>query len=211
MRKKDIENALSIFNDVYRDAECALNFTTAYELLIATILSAQCTDVRVNKVTEKLFQEYNTPLKMVELTEVELQEKIKSCGFYKNKAKNILETSRKLLFEFNGQVPEKMEELIELPGVGRKTANVVMSNAYNIPAIAVDTHVFRVSKRIGLAKGDTVLKVEEELMKVIPKSMWSKAHHFLIWHGRKICKARKPECSICPISQYCSYYNKGKY
>jgi endonuclease-3 len=211
MRKKDIENALSIFNDVYGDAECALNFTTAYELLIATILSAQCTDVRVNMVTEKLFQQYNTPLKMVELTEVELQEKIKSCGFYKNKAKNILETSRKLLFEFNGQVPDNMEELIELPGVGRKTANVVMSNAYNVPAIAVDTHVFRVSKRIGFAKGDTVLKVEEELMKVIPKSMWSKAHHFLIWHGRKICKARKPECSICPVSQYCSYYNNGKY
>lgn len=206
MRKKDIENVLKVLNDVYSDAECALNFRTPYELLVATILSAQCTDVRVNIVTEKLFKEYNTPLKMVELTEVELQEKIKTCGFYRNKAKNILETSRKLLFEFNSQVPRNMDDLTKLPGVGRKTANVVMSNAYNIPAIAVDTHVFRVSKRIGLAKGDTPLKVEEELMEVVPKKMWSKAHHFIIWHGRKICKARKPECNICPISNFCDYY-----
>jgi endonuclease-3 len=206
MRKKDIENVLKVLNDVYSDAECALNFRTPYELLVATILSAQCTDVRVNMVTEKLFKEYNTPLKMVELTEVELQEKIKTCGFYRNKAKNILETSRKLLFEFNSQVPSNMDDLTKLPGVGRKTANVVMSNAYNIPAIAVDTHVFRVSKRIGLAKGDTPLKVEEELMEVVPKKMWSKAHHFIIWHGRKICKARKPECNICPISNFCDYY-----
>ncbi|SMC23824.1 DNA-(apurinic or apyrimidinic site) lyase /endonuclease III [Clostridium acidisoli DSM 12555] len=206
MRKKDIQNVLKVLNDVYSDAECALNFRTPYELLVATILSAQCTDVRVNMVTEKLFKEYNTPLKMVELTEVELQEKIKTCGFYRNKAKNILETSRKLLFEFNSQVPSNMDDLTKLPGVGRKTANVVMSNAYNIPAIAVDTHVFRVSKRIGLAKGDTPLKVEEELMEVVPKKMWSKAHHFIIWHGRKICKARKPECNICPISNFCDYY-----
>lgn len=206
MRKKDIENVLKVLNDVYSDAECALNFRTPYELLVSTILSAQCTDVRVNMVTEKLFKEYNTPLKMVELTEVELQEKIKTCGFYRNKAKNILETSRKLLFEFNSEVPSNMEDLTKLPGVGRKTANVVMSNAYNIPAIAVDTHVFRVSKRIGLAKGDTPLKVEEELMEVVPKKMWSKAHHFIIWHGRKICKARKPECNICPISNFCDYY-----
>lgn len=206
MRKKDIENVLKVLNDVYSDAECALNFRTPYELLVATILSAQCTDVRVNMVTEKLFKEYNTPLKMVELTEVELQEKIKTCGFYRNKAKNILETSRKLLFEFNSEVPSNMDDLTKLPGVGRKTANVVMSNAYNIPAIAVDTHVFRVSKRIGLAKGDTPLKVEEELMEVVPKKMWSKAHHFIIWHGRKICKARKPECNICPISNFCDYY-----
>ncbi len=206
MKKKDITNTLNILNEVYSDAECALNFRSSYELLIATILSAQCTDVRVNMVTGKLFEKYNTPETMVELSEVELQEKIHSCGFYRNKAKNILATSRELLLNYNGIVPDNMEELIKLPGVGRKTANVVMSNAFNIPAIAVDTHVFRVSKRIGLASGDNPLKVELELMKVIPKKMWSKAHHFLIWHGRKICKARKPDCGTCPISEYCSYY-----
>ena len=208
MKKKDIKSTLDILSKVYSDAECALNFKSAYELLIATILSAQCTDVRVNLVTEKLFKKYNTPETMVELSDVELQEKIHSCGFYRNKAKNILATSRKLLMEYSGVVPDTMEELIRLPGVGRKTANVVMSNAFNIPAIAVDTHVFRVSKRIGLASGDNPLKVEMELMKVIPKDMWSRAHHFLIWHGRKICKSRKPECGICPISEYCDYYKQ---
>lgn len=209
MKKKDIESVLKILNEVYLDADCALNFTTPYELLVATILSAQCTDVRVNMVTEQLFKNYNTPLKMVELSEAELQEIIKPCGFYKNKARNILETSRKLLFQFDGQVPKTMEELVTLPGVGRKTANVVMSNAFNIQAIAVDTHVFRVSNRIGLAKGKDVLTVEEGLMKVIPHNMWSKAHHIIIWHGRKLCKARKPDCMMCPISEYCEYYKKN--
>ena len=209
MKKKDIKNTLNILNEVYSDAECALNFRSEYELLIATILSAQCTDVRVNLVTAKLFEKYNTPETMVELSEVELQEKIHSCGFYRNKAKNILATSRKSLLEFNGVVPDNMEQLIKLPGVGRKTANVVMSNAFNIPAIAVDTHVFRVSKRIGLASGNNPLQVEMELMEAIPKEMWSKAHHFLIWHGRKICRARKPDCGICPISEYCDYYKQS--
>lgn len=206
MKKKDISNTLNILNEVYSDADCALNFRSTYELLIATILSAQCTDIRVNLVTAKLFENYNTPETMAELSEIDLQEKIHSCGFYRNKAKNILGTSRKLLLEFNGVVPDNMEELIKLPGVGRKTANVVMSNAFNIPAIAVDTHVFRVSKRIGLASGNNPLAVELELRKAIPKEMWSKAHHFLIWHGRKICRARKPECGICPISELCDYY-----
>lgn len=207
LKKKDVDSILKILSEVYEDAKCALNFSTPYELIVATILSAQCTDLRVNSVTEKLFNEYNTPEKMVELTQEELQEKIKSCGFYKNKSKNILETSRMLLLKYNGEVPSSMEELIKLPGVGRKTANVVMSNAYNLPAIAVDTHVFRVSKRIGFASGDTPYKVEEELRKLIQKNMWSKTHNYLIWHGRKICKSRKPECSICPINQYCKYYS----
>ncbi|AGK96265.1 endonuclease III [Clostridium pasteurianum] len=209
MKKKDIDSTLKILSEVYNEAKCALNFKSPYELLISTILSAQCTDVRVNMVTEKLFNEYNTPEKMAELTDEELQEKIKPCGFYRNKSKNILATSRALLLNYNGQVPNTMEELIKLPGVGRKTANVVMSNAFNIPAIAVDTHVFRVSKRIGFASGDNPLKVEEELREVIPKKLWSNAHHYLIWHGRKICKARKPQCEICPISEYCNYYKEN--
>lgn len=211
MKKKDIDSTLKILSETYEEAKCALNFNSPYELLIATILSAQCTDVRVNIVTEKLFSKYNTPDKMAELTEVELQEIIKPCGFYKNKSKNILAASRDLIFNYNSEVPKTMEELIKLPGVGRKTANVVLSNAFNIPAIAVDTHVFRVSKRIGFACGDNPLKVEEELRNIIPKKMWSNAHHYLIWHGRKICKARKPQCEICPISMYCTYYKEEKH
>lgn len=198
--------ALDILKTHYEGAKCALNHKSDYELLIATILSAQCTDDRVNIVTEQLFKDYNTPERIVELTEEELGEKVKSCGFYKNKSKNILEASRKILTDFHGKVPGTMEELISLPGVGRKTANVVLSNAFGVPAIAVDTHVFRVSNRTGLGKGDTPEEVEEKLMKNIPKSMWSEAHHFLIWHGRKVCKARKPECEVCPLSQYCDFY-----
>lgn len=201
--------ALDVLHKHYEGAKCALNHNSTYELLIATILSAQCTDERVNMVTEELFKFYNTPEKMVTLTEEELEEKVKSCGFYKNKSKNILEASKKILMEFKGVVPGTMEELITLPGVGRKTANVVLSNAFGVPAIAVDTHVFRVSNRLGLAKGDTPEEVEQQLMKNIPKRMWSDSHHYLIWHGRKICKARKPECELCPLNIYCDYY-KGK-
>lgn len=206
MLKKNINAVLKILSEDYVEAKCALNFRTPYELLVATILSAQCTDERVNKVTEKLFFDYNTPYKMIELSEEQLQEKIKSCGFYRNKSKNILAASRYLVQNYNGEVPNEMEKLIILPGVGRKTANVVMSNAFNMQAIAVDTHVFRVSRRIGLAEGNDVLKVEMELRKNIPMDMWSKTHHYLIWHGRKICKARKPQCDICHIKGYCKYY-----
>jgi len=198
---------LDILQKNYANAKCALNYSSTYELLIATILSAQCTDERVNIVTGQLFKNYNSAEKMILLNEEELGEKIKSCGFYKNKSKNILEASRKILLNFNGKVPGNMEELITLPGVGRKTANVVLSNAFGIPAIAVDTHVFRVSNRLGLAKGDTPEEVEQQLMKNIPKKMWSDAHHYLIWHGRKVCKARKPDCELCPLSMYCGFFS----
>lgn len=207
MKKENIKTIIDILSSDYSEAKCALNFNSPYELLVATVLSAQCTDERVNKVTAELFKQYNDPYKMAQLTEQELQEKIKSCGLYKNKSKNILAMSKYIIEKYKGIVPETMEELIVLPGVGRKTANVVMANAFNIPAIAVDTHVFRVSKRIGIAKGDNVLKVEEELRRNIPKDIWKDMHHYLIWHGRKICKARKPECNKCNISEYCYYYN----
>ncbi|WP_097026537.1 endonuclease III [Clostridium peptidivorans] len=209
MEKKNIDNVIKILGETYPNAECELNFKSPYELLVATILSAQCTDKRVNVVTSELFKEYNTPEKMVSLTEEELGEKIRSCGFYKNKSKNILETSKSIIIEHSGEVPKTMEELIRLPGVGRKTANVVLSNAFGVPAIAVDTHVFRVSNRIGIAHGNTPEQVEDELMKNIPKDMWSITHHYLIWHGRNICKARKPDCEVCPVAPYCEYYSEN--
>lgn len=209
MKKKSIPEVLNILQTNYENAKCALNYRTPYELLISTILSAQCTDERVNKVTEELYKEYNTPEKVVTLSEEELGEKIKSCNFYKNKSKNILGATREILEKYNGQVPQTMEELIELPGVGRKTANVVLSNAFSVPAIAVDTHVFRVSNRTGLAKGNTPEEVEQGLMKNIPKEMWSDAHHYLIWHGRKVCNARKPKCDECPLYPHCDYVSQN--
>ncbi|WP_315121006.1 endonuclease III [uncultured Clostridium sp.] len=207
MDKDRIDKILNTLMHTYPNAKCALHFNSSYELLIATILSAQCTDVRVNIVTEELFKEYNTPEKMVALSEEELGEKIKTCGLYKSKSKNILKTSRELIEDYGSKVPSIMEDLIKLPGVGRKTANVVLSNAFGVPAIAVDTHVFRVSNRIGIAKGKTPEAVEQELMNNIPRELWSDAHHFLIWHGRNICVARKPKCEECPIAPYCEYFS----
>lgn len=209
LEKENIGKVIKILGETYPNAKCELNFKSPYELLVATILSAQCTDKRVNVVTEELFKEYNTPEKMVSLTEEELGEKIRSCGFYKNKSKNILETSKSIIMKYGREVPKTMEELTGLPGVGRKTANVVLSNAFGVPAIAVDTHVFRVSNRIGIAHGNTPEQVENKLMENIPRDMWSITHHYLIWHGRNICKARKPDCDICPVAPYCEYYLKN--
>lgn len=208
MNKKNINKILEILSKTYPDAKCALNFKSPYELLISTILSAQCTDVRVNIVTEKLYKKYNNPEAMITLTEEELSEKIRSCGFYKNKSKNILGATKAIL-ENGGKVPDTMEELLKLPGVGRKTANVVLSNAFGVPAIAVDTHVFRVSNRLGIAKGDTPEQVEQGLMKNVPRDIWSDTHHYLIWHGRLICKSRKPDCEKCPLAPYCEYFFGG--
>ncbi|QQK07659.1 endonuclease III [Miniphocaeibacter halophilus] len=204
----EIEEVLNILEKDYPDAKAELNFSTPYELLIATILSAQCTDVQVNKTTAVLFKKYNTPEKMVTLSTDELGKLIKSCGFYKTKSANILSTSRILIENYNSKVPNTMEKLTELPGVGRKTANVVLSNAFNIPSIAVDTHVFRVSNRIGIANADNVEKTEKQLRRRIKKDRWSKSHHILIFHGRRVCKARNPSCEICNVRDYCLYYNK---
>ncbi len=196
---KEIVNTLSgVFTD-----KPALNFSTPYELLIAVILSAQCTDERVNKVTKILFAEYNTPEKMVKLTSEGLEKYIFSCGLYKSKAKHILSASKDIIEKYEGRVPNTLEELRTLAGVGRKTANVVYSVAFNGNAIAVDTHVFRVSKRIGLALGKNVLSTEKELMKILDESDWSRAHHYLIYLGRSYCKAGKPDCENCPINNLC--------
>ena len=172
------------------------------------MLSAQCTDERVNKVTEILFQKYNTPQAMLSLSQTELEEYIFSCGFYRMKAAHILSASADIMDKFGGEVPGTVEDLMSLAGVGKKTANVVYSVWFGGDAIAVDTHVFRVSNRLGLAKGKTPLEVESGLNKAIPKEAWSKAHHWLIWHGRKVCHSQKPECENCTLRTLCDYAKK---
>ena len=201
--KKIKHEMLQILEDIYIDSKPALKYNSEFELLIAVILSAQCTDVRVNITTGRMFPQYNTPEKMLQLTVSELEEQIKDCGLYKSKAKNIHETCKILSSQYNSVVPSDFDELIKLPGVGRKTANVVRSILFDIPAIAVDTHVFRVSNRLRLAQGLTPLEVEKKLMKAIPQDKWSAAHHWLIWHGRLICKARKPLCHSCKLAELC--------
>jgi len=197
------EEQMKILEDVYFGAKPQLVFSTNFELLVAVILSAQCTDVRVNIVTERLFKKANTPQKILEFGIKNLENEIHDCGFFRAKAKHIFETSNIILEKFNGEVPNNFDDLVSLPGVGRKTANVIMAVAFKKPAIAVDTHVFRVSNRLGLAKGNTPLEVEEGLKKVIPKEKWGDFHHYLIWHGRKICKAKKPLCDECPLNKLC--------
>ncbi len=202
MEKEKIRAVVKTLSGVFTDKP-ALKFTTPYELLVAVILSAQCTDERVNKVTAQLFIDYNTPEKMLTLSLKELEEKIFSCGFYHNKASHLLSMSRDLVEKFHGQVPQSLEELRTLAGVGRKTANVVYSVAFHGDAIAVDTHVFRVSNRIGLANAENVMKTEMQLMENIDKCDWSRTHHYLIYLGRSYCKAGKPDCENCPIKNYC--------
>lgn len=194
---------------LYPDAKTELNGDSPFELLIATILSAQCTDVRVNIVTEDLFKELKGPADYLEIGLQDLEERIKTCGLYKTKAKNILGTCKTLLEKYGGEVPRTREELMELPGVGRKTANVVMSNAFGIPTIAVDTHVFRVSNRIGLADGKDVDKTEVQLMERIPEDQWSINHLRIILHGRRVCKARNPLCEECTINEECLFYKEA--
>lgn len=195
---------------LYPDAKPALEFRSPYELLVAVILSAQCTDERVNKVTAVLFKEHDTPEKMLSLTQGELEKYIFSCGFYRNKAAHILSASRDILEKFGGEVPATLEELRTLAGVGRKTANVVYAVAFGGDAIAVDTHVFRVSNRLGLAEGKTPEKVEEGLCEVLPKNEWSKAHHYLIYHGRRVCHSQRPDCPNCTLKDYCNFYKNTK-
>ncbi|MDI6601585.1 MAG: endonuclease III [Thermoanaerobacteraceae bacterium] len=206
MDKERALKILEILRGLYPNAKTALNFSNPFELLIATILSAQCTDKRVNEVTRELFKKYKKPSDYLKLSQEDLEKEIKSCGFYHNKAKNILETCRVLEEEFAGKVPRDRENLMRLPGVGRKTANVVLSNAFGIPAIGVDTHVFRVSRRLGLSKGRIPEQVERDLMNLFPLELWSLSHHLLIYHGRNICHSRKPQCESCPVNHLCNYF-----
>ena len=208
IKKENSEYILSKLKEMHPTAGCELNYTTIYELLVAVILSAQCTDKRVNIVTEKLFAEYNTPYKIVELGEEGLKRYIFSCGFYNNKAHNIIEMSKELIEKYNGDVPTDFEKLNSLAGVGRKTASVVLSVGLNIPAMPVDTHVNRVSKRLGLSNGNNVEKVEEDLCKLFPEEDWNSLHHSMIFHGRYICHSRNPECDRCLLYEQCPSKDK---
>ena len=201
--KKIKEKQIEILGQIYAGAKPELVYSNPFELLIAVILSAQCTDKRVNITTARLFAKAPDAQSIVDMGVDTLEQEIRDCGLFRSKAKNIMATCRTLVEEFDGEVPEDFDTLLKLPGVGRKTANVVSSVAFNRPAIAVDTHVFRISNRLKLATGETPMEVEQGLMKAIPKEKWSDAHHWLIWHGRKICKARKPLCAECPLAEVC--------
>lgn len=197
--------ALDILSDLYKDAKPALIFNNVFELLVSVILSAQCTDVRVNKTTQKLFEKYNTPELIANMDIELLEDYIRSCGLYKNKAKNIQEASRMICEKFAGKVPQTREELMSLSGVGRKTANVVLSVGFGKPAFAVDTHVFRVANRIGLANAKNPDEVEKQLTAIIPENDWGKAHHWLIYHGRLVCHSQKPDCENCKVREFCDF------
>ena len=206
MSYEKINKILDDLDSLYPNAKAGLDFTTPFELLIATILSAQCTDVRVNKVTAILFKEHNSPKTILDLGVDGLAKYIKSCGLYKTKSKNIINTCNVLYHDYDSKVPDTIDELMKLPGVGRKTANVVVSNAFGTPAIAVDTHVFRVTNRIGIVNEKDVLSTEKALMQEIPRDRWSKSHHLFIWHGRNLCKARNPRCEECILNDRCKFY-----
>lgn len=203
--KQRTKEIIKILKETYPDAKCELNYETPFQLLVATILSAQTTDKKVNEVTESLFKDYPDLDAFLTITNDELEERIKKIGLYRNKSKNLILMFRQLKEKFNGEVPRDMEGITSLAGAGRKTANVVLSNAFGVPSIAVDTHVFRVSNRLDLANSDNVLEVEKQLQKEIPKEEWSLTHHLLIFHGRRCCIARNPKCEECPLNHLCKY------
>jgi endonuclease-3 len=208
MKKEVINEIFKIWHEENPEPKTELNFVNNYTLLVAVVLSAQSTDIGVNKATKKLFEKAKTPEEMMELGEAELKKYISTIGLFNNKAKNIIKLSKELIQKHNSQVPNNFQKLLALSGVGQKTANVVLNCAFQIPTIAVDTHVFRVSNRIGFVKEKTPEKCEEALMKKIPKTWQNHAHHWLILHGRYICKARKPECQKCKIIDFCQFKEK---
>ena len=202
--KDDVTQILRALAKSYPTAECALNFDTPEQLLIATILSAQCTDERVNMVTAELFRLYPTPFKLAQVPLAELERLVQSTGFFRNKAKNIQACCQQLVAEYDGKVPQKLEQLVKLPGVGRKTANVVLGTAFGIPSgVVVDTHVGRISRRLGLSRELDPVKCEQDLMDQLPKRQWILFSHRLIHHGRRVCKARKPDCDACTLVRWC--------
>jgi len=196
---------LAILRKTHPDAKIALEFTNPLELLIATVLSAQCTDVRVNIVTKDLFTKYRKATDYVKVKPAELEEDIRTTGFFRNKTKNIQAACRDIVEKFGGKIPETMEELTSLAGVGRKTANVILGNAYGVPGITTDTHVIRLSRLMGLSKNTDPVKLEFDLMELIPKKDWTMFSHYMIFHGRRICNARKPDCVNCPVRPHCAY------
>lgn len=199
-RMKEILDRLEV---AYHDAKVGLDYTTPFELLIATILSAQCTDDRVNIVTKDLFQKYRSPQDFLLVPVEELEQDIRSTGFYKNKAKSIRGCCQRLIDHFNSTVPSTLEDLITLPGVGRKTANCVLSNCYNIPGITVDTHVTRIMNLLGMVDTSDAVKIEYALMEIVPRERWNTMNHAIITHGRRTCIARRPQCGVCPVKDLC--------
>lgn len=209
--KERVNKIIPILKKTYPDAKVALHHKNPFELLIATIMSAQCTDVRVNIVTKDLFKKYKSPADFIKVENSEIEEDIRSTGFYRNKAKNIKSCCLMLIENFDGKVPSTLKELTSLPGVGRKTANVILGNAFDTPGITCDTHVIRLSRRLGLSEKTDPVKLEFDLMEIVPKRKWggwTMFSHLIIWHGRIICKARKPDCPICPIAKHCPSANK---
>ncbi|MDI3481729.1 MAG: endonuclease [Tepidanaerobacteraceae bacterium] len=203
LEKQRLLRLIEALGGLYPNASTALRYENPFQLLVATILSAQCTDKRVNTVTERLFKKYKTPEDFACADMLELQEDIKECGLFRSKSKSIIEASRKIVEKYGGKVPADFDKLVKLPGVGRKTANVILANAFGIPAFAVDTHVFRLARRMGFSDKKDVLGVEKDLMEKIPKQLWIKAHHWLIYHGREVCRAKKPACGKCPLNELC--------
>lgn len=210
MRKKEkAEIILSELKSLYPDATCTLDYKTPLELLIATQLAAQCTDARVNIVTKELFKKYRNAEDYAGADISELEQDIKSTGFFRNKARNIKECCIKLLRDYEGKVPDNMEALLSLPGVGRKTANVILSTVFSKPGVIVDTHCTRLANRIGLTKSKNPDIIERDLMKLLPENEWASFSHYLVYHGRAVCHARRPKCEICSIMPYCAYANKN--
>lgn len=206
-KKKRTAEIIKRLKKAYPDAHCALNHTNAFELLIATILSAQCTDERVNMVTADLFRKYRGPKDLIEVSQAELEKDIHSTGFFRNKAKNIKAASKRLVEVYGGEIPRTMEEILTLGGVARKTANVVLGNAFGIASgIVVDTHVGRLSQRLGLSEQKTAEKIEQDLQALVPKKDWVMFSHWLIYHGRQVCNARKPKCAECVLADICPSY-----
>jgi len=206
--QKRVTEIIKILSKEIPDSRIALRFSNPLELLIATILSAQCTDIKVNQVTVDLFKKYRSAKNYAESNLAKLEEEIRPTGFYRNKAKSLQKCGQKLVKRFNGEVPKTLEELVTLPGVGRKTANVILGNAFGIPGVVVDTHVHRVSQKIGLTKNDDPVKIEFDLMEIAPKEEWTHFSNLLVWHGRRTCAAKKPLCGTCPIRNLCDYGSK---
>jgi endonuclease-3 len=208
MKKSDrVKHIMEELERLYPEAACSLVYKDPLQLLIATQLSAQCTDARVNIVTRDLFKKYRSAQDFANADIKELEDDIRSTGFYRNKVRNIIESCKKILSDYDGKVPNTMDKLLTLPGVGRKTANLVLGDIFGIPGIVVDTHAKRLSNRLGLTKEQDPVKIEFDLMKIIPKKMWSRFSHQLVSHGRAVCKARKPECEICTLRPYCLFKN----
>ncbi len=209
MKKEDVKNFVKILKETYPDATCSLNFETPFQIVVAVMLSAQCTDERVNKITPMLFERCKTIKDFADIDIKELEDIIHSCGFYKNKAKNIKLCAKQVLEKFDGKVPKNMKDLQSLAGIGRKSANVVMLEAFGIAnGIAVDTHAKRISNLMGLSKESDPSKIEQDLIKIFPKEYLKDINHLLVWHGRNTCIARKPKCNICSVNKYCYYYSK---